>query len=75
MGWAIQPWTGSADPIDIVGQELGSVKELADLDGAMWDYEKKGHQLELVGTDEFRRHRSICFKIDKERRRYFHLLY
>jgi outer membrane lipoprotein-sorting protein len=52
-GWAIQPWTGSSDPIDIVGPELGSVKELADLDGALWDYEKKGHQLELVGTDEF----------------------
>ena len=51
-GWAIQPWTGSADPIDLVGPELRSVKELADLDGAMWDYEKKGHQLELVGKDE-----------------------
>ena len=51
-GWAIQPWTGSADPIDLAGLELSSVKELADLDGALWDYEKKGHQLELVGSKE-----------------------
>ena len=52
-GWAIQPWTGSEDPIDLSGMELGSVKELADLDGPLWDYEKKGHQLELVGKEEF----------------------
>jgi outer membrane lipoprotein-sorting protein len=51
-GWAIQPWTGSTDPVDLVGLEFRSVKEMADLDGAMWDYETKGHQLELVGTDE-----------------------
>jgi outer membrane lipoprotein-sorting protein len=50
-GWAIQPWTGSEEPIDLSGLELGSVKEMADLDGALWDYEKKGHQLELVGKD------------------------
>lgn len=52
-GWAIQPWTGSEEPIDLAGTELGSVKEMADLDGALWDYEKKGHQLELVGKDDF----------------------
>lgn len=52
-GWAIQPWTGSEEPIDLAGMELGSVKEMADLDGALWDYEKKGHQLELVGKDDF----------------------
>jgi outer membrane lipoprotein-sorting protein len=51
-GWAIQPWTGSEDPIDLSGMELGSVKELADLDGPLWDYDKKGHQLELVGKED-----------------------
>ncbi len=46
-GWAIQPWTGSADPIDLVGPELRPVKEISDMDGGLWNYEEKGHQLEL----------------------------
>jgi outer membrane lipoprotein-sorting protein len=51
-GWAIQPWTGSEEPIDLAGPELGPMKELSDLDGNLWNYKEKGHQLELVGTED-----------------------
>jgi outer membrane lipoprotein-sorting protein len=52
IGWAIQPWTGSTEPVDLIGPELRSVLELSDLDGGLWNYKEKGHQLELVGTEE-----------------------
>jgi len=65
-GWAIQPWTGSEEPIDLAGMELGSVKEMSDLDGPLWDYEKKGHQMELVGKDEFSGSEVYVLKMTKK---------
>ena len=65
-GWAIQPWTGSTDPIDLHGMELASVKELSDLDGALWDYEKKGHQLELMGKDAFEGNEVYVLKLTRK---------
>jgi len=65
-GWAIQPWTGSEEPIDLAGMELGSVKEMSDLDGPRWDYEKKGHQMELVGKDEFSGSEVYVLKMTKK---------
>jgi outer membrane lipoprotein-sorting protein len=51
-GWAIQPWTGSAEPMDLTGPDLRPVKEMADFEGNLWNYEEKGHKLELLGTEE-----------------------
>jgi outer membrane lipoprotein-sorting protein len=65
-GWAIQPWTGSLDPVDLAGMELASVKELADLDGALWDYKKKGHQLELMGKDAFEGNEVYVLKLTRK---------
>jgi outer membrane lipoprotein-sorting protein len=65
-GWAIQPWTGSADPVDLSGLELRSVIELADLDGPLWDYKAKGHQLELVGTDELEGTKVYVLKLTRK---------
>lgn len=65
-GWAIQPWTGSTDPIDLHGMELASVKELSDLDGALWDYEKKGHQLELMGKEAFEGNEVYVLKLTRK---------
>ncbi len=51
-GWMIAPWTGSADPIDLVGPDLKSVQDMANMDGNLWNYKEKGHQLELQGTED-----------------------
>ena len=46
-GWAIQPWTGSAEPVDLLGPELRPMREMSDMDGSLWNYVEKGHQIEL----------------------------
>jgi outer membrane lipoprotein-sorting protein len=51
-GWAIQPWTGSSEPVDLVGPDLRPLEEMSDLDGNLWNYQEKGHQLEMVGTED-----------------------
>jgi outer membrane lipoprotein-sorting protein len=51
-GWAIQPWTGTIDPIDLPEDQLKEAMQQADLDGPLFNYEEKGHSLELEGTEE-----------------------
>ncbi len=51
-GWAIQPWTGSQEPVDISGPDLRPMREMSDMDGSLWNYVEKGHQIKLLGTEE-----------------------
>jgi outer membrane lipoprotein-sorting protein len=50
--WAINPMSGSSEPIDVTGPEADALIENADMDGQLWNWKEKGHQLELEGTEE-----------------------
>ncbi len=65
-GWAILPWTGSAEPVDITGPELKGLEEMGDLDGSLWDYEKKGHTCELMDSEEIDGSEVFVLKLTKE---------
>jgi hypothetical protein len=48
----INPMTGSAEAMELTGPDADMMAERADIDGYLWNYEEKGHTLELEGTDE-----------------------
>ena len=51
-GWKIAPWEGKKDAEALGEEELKSILEDADFDGPLIDYQKKGYQVELAGSDE-----------------------
>jgi outer membrane lipoprotein-sorting protein len=50
--WAINPMSGSSEPVDVTGPQADALIENADMDGQLWNWKEKGHQLELEGTEE-----------------------
>jgi outer membrane lipoprotein-sorting protein len=50
--WTINPMGGSSEPVDVTGPQAESLIESADMDGQLWNWKEKGHQLELQGTEE-----------------------
>ncbi len=50
--WYVASWTGSTDPIEMSEVELKSFKRQADFDGTLYNYEEKGYQTELIGTED-----------------------
>lgn len=50
--WAINPMSGSSEPVDLTGPQADAMMENADMDGQLWKWKEKGHQLELEGTEE-----------------------
>ena len=65
-GWMIAPWTGSAEPIDLTGPDLRGMKDMADLDGPLWDYEEKGYSLEFEGTEDMEGTEVFVLKLTKK---------
>ena len=64
--WMINPMMGSADPVDMTGPEADGLIESADLDGQLWNYKEKGHQLELEGTEEVDGAEAYVLKLTKK---------
>jgi len=64
--WMINPLMGSADPIDVTGPEADGIIESGDLDGQLWNYKEKGHQLELEGTEDVDGTEAYVLKLTKK---------
>jgi outer membrane lipoprotein-sorting protein len=50
--WAILPFLGSNDPQVMPDEQARLMREQADFDGPLIDWEAKGHQVELVGMED-----------------------
>lgn len=64
--WMINPMTGSSGAVEVTGAEAASFSESADMDGQLWNYQEKGHLLELVGTEKIGDHEAYVLKLTKE---------
>jgi outer membrane lipoprotein-sorting protein len=64
--WMVNPMMGSADPMDVTGPEADGLIESGDLDGQLWNYKEKGHQLELEGTEEVDGSEAYVLKLTKK---------
>lgn len=51
-GWQVMPFMGKPEAEPMSGDELRNFKNQADIDGPLVDWQAKGHQVELAGTDE-----------------------
>jgi len=51
-GWAIMPFLGKTEPEEMAEDQVKQLKDQADFKGVLFDYEAKGHTVELMGTEE-----------------------
>ena len=52
VAWMVMPFLGKNDPEEMADDQAKNMKEQADLDGPLVDWQEKGHQVELVGLEE-----------------------
>lgn len=64
--WMVNPMMGSAEPMDVTGPEADGLIESGDMDGQLWNYKEKGHQLELEGTEEVDGSEAYVLKLTKK---------
>lgn len=50
--WMVMPFMGKTDPETMPEDQAKDLQEMADMDGELIDYKKKGHELTLVGKTD-----------------------
>ena len=65
VGWAVMPFLGKTEPEEMAEDQLKDIKEQADFDGILVNYEEKGHTVELVGTEEVDGSPAFKLKVTK----------
>ena len=50
--WSVMPFMGKTEPEVMAEDQAKNIKEQADFDGPLVDWQEKGHQVELVGLEE-----------------------
>src|SRR5215475_7764311 len=51
-GWKIEPWGGKKDAESLGENDLKSIVEDAEFDDPLFDYQRKGNAVALVGRDQ-----------------------
>ena len=62
-GWAIMPFMGKTTPEEMADDQLKSIQEMAEWEGPLVDWEKKGHSVELVGTENIEGTEAYAVKV------------
>jgi outer membrane lipoprotein-sorting protein len=63
--WAVNPMMGSSTPMELTGAEAENLIGQADMDGPLWNYQDKGHQLALEGTEDVNGKECYVLKLTK----------
>lgn len=64
--WTLNPFMGSSAPVDVTGAQADYLAESGDMDGQLWKYKDKGHQLELEGKEEINGKGVFALKLTKK---------
>jgi outer membrane lipoprotein-sorting protein len=65
-GWTLNPMMGSLEPQDLNPDQVKEMKSMGDMDGDLYDYEAKGHQLEYLGEEEMEGTPTYKLKLTKK---------
>lgn len=65
-GWAINPFQGDTVPHKMSEEELREAQDQADLNGPLYDYQKKGNTVELMGKEDMEGSEVYKLKIIKK---------
>ena len=62
-GWAIMPFMGKTTPEEMADDQLKSIQEMAEWEGPLVNWQEKGHNVELLGTEEIEGTEAYVIKV------------
>jgi outer membrane lipoprotein-sorting protein len=65
VGWAVMPFLGRTEPEEMAEDRLKDIKDQADFDGILVNYEEKGHTVEFLGTEDVDGTSAYMLKVTK----------
>jgi outer membrane lipoprotein-sorting protein len=62
--WMIMPFMGKSDPEVMADDQAKNMREQADIDGPLVDWQEKGHKVELLGLEDVDGTEAYKIKVD-----------
>ena len=66
VAWMVMPFMGKNDPEEIPTEQAEQLQEQADIDGPLFDWQDKGHEVELLGLEEVEGTQVYKVKVTRE---------
>jgi hypothetical protein len=51
-GWMLASWMNAAEPVELLGPDLKTIKDMGNIEGDLWNWKEKGHKLVLAGIQD-----------------------
>jgi outer membrane lipoprotein-sorting protein len=51
-GWMLASWMNAAEPVELVGPDLKTIKDMGNIEGDLWNWREKGYKLNLAGKQD-----------------------
>jgi outer membrane lipoprotein-sorting protein len=51
-GWMLASWMNEAEPVQLLGPDLKTIKDMGNIEGDLWNWKEKGHKLTLGGVQD-----------------------
>jgi len=51
-GWMLASWMNTAEPVELLGPDLKTIKNMGNIEGDLWNWQEKGHKLVLAGIQD-----------------------
>ena len=52
-GWMLASWMNTAEPVTLTGPDLKIIQEIGNIDGDLWNWKEKGHNLSYSGERDY----------------------
>jgi outer membrane lipoprotein-sorting protein len=64
-GWMMASRMNTAEPVELLGPDLKTVKDMGNIEGDLWNWKEKGHKLALVGIQDLAGKKAYMLKLTK----------
>jgi hypothetical protein len=64
-GWMLASWMNTAEPVQLLGPDLKTIKDMGNIEGDIWNWQEKGHKLVLADIQNLSGNQVYKLKLTK----------
>ena len=65
-GWMLASWMNAVEPVELLGPDLTTIKNMGNIEGDLWNWQEKGHKLILAGIQDLAGKKVYRLKLTKQ---------
>jgi outer membrane lipoprotein-sorting protein len=64
-GWMLASWMNEAEPVELLGPDLKTIKDMGNIEGDLWNWQEKGFKLVMAGIQDLAGSKVYSLRLTK----------